>query len=171
MNAEEEKTVIEAALFMAPRSMELSFLKSFIPNAKETDIIYLLNLLKQEYDERKSAVEIFIDLENKTAGMRVRSTYLEKVKDLATEAEFHKGVQKTLALIAFKQPIKQSEIIRYRNNKAYDHIKVLEEQGFIRRVPSGRSFILTTTKKFAEYFNVNDFKQQNKETEETGNNQ
>lgn len=156
MEKNNEKALLEAALFMAPRSVEFSYLKSLIPNAKDTDIIYLLNDLKQDYDLRESALEIFLDLENKTASMRVRSIYTQKVKDFAAEADFHKGIQKTLALISFKQPVKQSEVIRYRNNKAYDHIKFLEEQGFIKRIPSGRSYILTTTKKFSDYFNVSE---------------
>lgn len=158
-----ERAIVEAALFMAPRAVEFSFLKTLIPNAKETDIIYLLNLLKQDYDERGSAIEISINVSDKTARMQVRSEFLQRVKNLATEVDFHKGVQKTLALIAFKQPIKQSEVIRYRNNKAYDHIKVLEEEGYIKKIPSGRSYILTTTKKFAEYFNIEDFKQKNQQ--------
>lgn len=151
-----EKALLEAALFMAPRSMEFSSLKRFIPNAKETDVIYLLNSLKQDYEERNSAVEIFINLQDRVAGMKIRSEYTQKVKDLAAEEEFHEGIKKTLALVSFKQPVKQSEVIRYRNNKAYEHIKVLEEEGFIKRIPSGRTYILTTTKKFAEYFNVSE---------------
>jgi len=59
---------------------------------------------------------------------------------------------KTLALIAYKQPIIQATVVKYRNNKAYDHLKLLLDEGFIKKEPRGRTFTLTTTTKFIEYF-------------------
>jgi chromosome segregation and condensation protein ScpB len=59
---------------------------------------------------------------------------------------------KTLALIAYKQPINQSLVVKYRNNKAYDHLKLLLDEAFIKKEPKGRTFVLTTTTKFIEYF-------------------
>ena len=59
---------------------------------------------------------------------------------------------KTLAFIAYKQPISQAVVVKYRNNKAYDHLKLLFDEGFIKKEPKGRSFVLTTTTKFIEYF-------------------
>jgi segregation and condensation protein B len=84
--------------------------------------------------------------------MRVKQEYEEKVQHYATDTMFNKGVMKTLALIAYKQPISQSAVIKYRNNKAYDHLKVLVDEGFVKKEPIGRTYSLTTTTKFIEYF-------------------
>ena len=59
---------------------------------------------------------------------------------------------KTLAFIAYKQPLMQSNLVKVRSNKAYDHLKILEEKGFVSKEPKGRSYMLRTTKKFVEYF-------------------
>src|SRR3989344_5452301 len=77
-------------------------------------------------------------------------------KELLTE--FNKSVQKTLALIAFKQPIKQSLVIKLRNNKGYDHVHLLLEKGLVSKSPFGRTFLLKTTKKFLEQFGKNALK-------------
>jgi len=84
--------------------------------------------------------------------MRVKEEYEDKVSHMATDSMFNRGVMKTLALIAYKQPIEQALVVKYRNNKAYDHLKVLFENGFIKKDPKGRTYILSTTTKFVEYF-------------------
>ena len=100
--------------------------------------------------ERDSAVEI-ID-EPKGIRMAVRNHLQNEVSSLAAVPEVHKGAMMTLAFIAYKQPVKQSDVIKYRNTKAYDHIALLEEKGFIRREKQKVSYILYTTKKFHDYF-------------------
>ena len=67
-----------------------------------------------------------------------------------------KPTQETLAVIAYKQPIMQCDVIKIRGNKAYDHVKTLVEQGFITNERSGRTRILKLTEKFYDYFDVVD---------------
>jgi segregation and condensation protein B len=75
---------------------------------------------------------------------------------LATgSAEFSKAEQETLAIIAFKHPIKQSVIIKIRGNKAYDHIKKFMELGLIKKKKMGHTYDLSLTESFYDYFNVN----------------
>ncbi len=152
----EEKKVIEAALFMSPKAIPLEELAKTINkgplSAKEK-----IDAFVQEFNARDSALEI-VALEN-NYHMRVKKEFEPSVKQFATEAEFNKSTQKTLALIAFKQPIKQSLVIKLRNVKGYDHIKTLVEKGLVTKLPSGRTFILKTTKKFLEQFGSNYFKQ------------
>jgi len=117
----------------------------------------LLNELIHEYAERDSALEISED--SNGFKMYVREEYEDHVTHLASSPEFHKGIMKTLAYIAFKQPIKQSDVVKYRNVKAYDHIKMLEDRGFISKEKKPPTFILRTTKKFYEYFGKDAVKQ------------
>ncbi len=61
---------------------------------------------------------------------------------------------RTLSAIALKQPVSQADVIKIRGAGAYDHIKELEIRDLIHRQEDGRSPILTTTKKFQEYFRL-----------------
>ena len=145
-----ENKLIEAALFMSPTALGVS------------DLVRVLNFgdygtakkaafdLMSEFNSRNSALEI-VESEGMFQ-MRVKPDFEHHVQDFASDSIFNKGTMKTLALVAFKQPILQSTVIKYRNNKAYDHLSRLLEQGFIAREPRGRSYVLRTTKKFVEYF-------------------
>ena len=44
--------------------------------------------------------------------------------------------------------------MKLRNASAYDHMKQLEERGFIAKERSGRTYKLKLTKKFFEYFDL-----------------
>jgi len=47
-----------------------------------------------------------------------------------------------------------SDLARIRGNRCYEHVRKLEEMGFIKAEKSGKTKILTTTRKFAEYFGI-----------------
>jgi len=150
-NWDEHKRVFESALFMAPGSLQLSDLMNLVELKDKRIALRMLGELAAEYSNREGGVEIGAGADG-VFQMRVKPHHLEKVKHLAMKSEMHKGLQRTLALIAVKQPIRQSLVIKYRNNKAYDHVKSLVEQGFVERTPSGRTYLLSTTKKFSEVF-------------------
>ena len=76
------------------------------------------------------------------------------VRKIVSETELTKSQLETLAVIAFKYPIKQSDLIRIRTNKAYDHLSELEKTGFITRQKYGRSKLIRLTDKFFEYFDL-----------------
>lgn len=150
MNRMEKEKVIEAALFMSPKPLTLEELNSIAEVNSRLETKAMLTELMSFYNSRKSALEI---AETQIGyQMRVKEEYEEKVQHFAQNTMFNRGVMKTLALIAYKQPINQSLVVQLRNNKAYDHLKLLLEQGFIKKEPKGRTFVLSTTTKFIEYF-------------------
>ena len=73
---------------------------------------------------------------------------------LLSDAELDKPTQETLAIIAYRQPSIQSDVIKYRGNKAYDHIKKLKEEGFLFSERFGRTKLLKLSQKFFDYFDV-----------------
>jgi len=146
----DQKKLIEAALFMSPKPLAVSQLMEITESQDYTQTKRLALEMLGEFNSRDSALEI-IQVEDKFQ-MMVRQGFNEKVSRLASEALFHKGMMKTLALIAFRQPITQAAVIKHRNTKAYDHIASLLEGGFISRDAKGRTFVLRTTKKFLEHF-------------------
>ena len=142
--------IIEAALFMSAKPLTIDELKQVSMTESRLETRALIKELMNFYNNRKSSLEIIILPMGYQ--MRVKLDYEDYVTHLATDAMFSKGVMKTLALIAYKQPIIQSNVVKYRNNKAYDHLKILFDNGFLKKEPKGRTYILTTTQKFIEYF-------------------
>ncbi len=145
-----EELAIEAILFSAdkPISIEEMGRISGIEKARVGEIV---KNLMNEYRARKTALEI-IQLGNGYV-MRVRPAFSKYIERLA-ERDLDRGTLRTLAVIAYHQPIKMSDLARKRGNKAYGHVKRLEELGLVDAEKSGRTRILRTTKTFCEYFGI-----------------
>ncbi len=142
--------IVEAILFTAPEPIAPAKIARVagIGVRRVKDAILLL---KQEYLDRETSIEI-IEVGGKYA-MRVKPeyhSYVEKFRELDME----RGVLRTLAVIALKQPIKLSDLAKIRGNRCYEHVKKLEELGFVNTRKAGKTRVLTTTKKFAEYFGL-----------------
>ena len=89
--------------------------------------------------------------------MDLKDKYHFLSNKLATgNQEFTKAEQETLAIIAYKQPVKQSIVIKIRGNKAYDHIKKFKDLGLLIIKPQGHTLILELSDDFYEYFNLHD---------------
>ena len=85
--------------------------------------------------------------------MQVRFGLAGRVLSFAPK-EIEAPLIRTLAIIAYKQPIKQSVLVEIRGNKSYDHVKELEERGLINSEKFSRTKLLTTTRGFADYFGI-----------------
>ena len=72
----------------------------------------------------------------------------------AGSSEFTKAEQETLALIAYKQPMKQSVVVKIRGNKAYEHVKKFVGIGLINKKRMGHTAELTLNENFFDYFNL-----------------
>jgi len=141
---------VEAALFVSGRFMSMQELVAL------TDVnpILLKKILEDLSDKYKySGIEL-INKDNLWK-MDVSSEYSYLVNKLATgSSEFSKAEQETLAIIAYKQPIKQSVIIKIRGNKAYDHVKKFNEMQLIVKKKTGHTYELSLSDSFHEYFHV-----------------
>ena len=145
-----QKKLVEAALFMSPNPLPISALMEATDSTDYTQTKNLVLDFLKDFNSRDSVLEI-VQVDDKFQ-MRVHPDYDRVASKFASQAIFHKGIMKTLALISFKQPITQSAVIKYRNNKAYDHIGKLMEEGMISKEAKGRTYVLRTTKKFLDYF-------------------
>ncbi|HIH21422.1 MAG: segregation and condensation protein B [archaeon GW2011_AR21] len=141
--------LIEAALFTSPKPLTLTDLYN-ITKKNVSELRIALNEVVDFYNNNDSALEIVETLQG--FQMKARKQWDEKVSHLTKAPELSKGVLKTLAFIAYKQPMKQSDLVKYRTTSAYDEVKVLEEKGYITREPKERTFIVRTTKKFLQEF-------------------
>lgn len=145
---QEQRRKLEAALFIAGRFMKLSELVAL------TDINpLLLRTLLEDLAEKYKDSGINIVQRDSLWKMDVSSDFQELVNRFATgNAEFTQAEQETLAIIAYKQPINQSVIVKIRGNKAYDHIKKFVEMGLISKKEIGHTAELKLTDQFHEYF-------------------
>lgn len=149
MDMDHEKKLTEAALFMAGNAMSVNDISKTI-NQPFAVAMKLLEDVMKEFNSKDSALEII-----KTGNMyqmKVKPEYAEQVSHLAADKEFSKAVLRCLGLISVKQPVKQSLIVQIIGNKAYDYVKELTEKGFLKAARQGTTKLLTTTKKFEEYF-------------------
>jgi chromosome segregation and condensation protein ScpB len=85
--------------------------------------------------------------------MQIRSEFADRARAFAPP-EIDRDILKTVALIAYHQPLLQSDLFDMIGSKVYEHTKALEGLGLISRKPSGRSLALTTTRYFAEFFGL-----------------
>jgi segregation and condensation protein B len=143
---------LEAILFASGKAMTTEALMDVIEETNKKEVKQALKKLKESYDKRGSAVML---LEQEDAWkLTVREKYLPLVRKIVADTELPKTVLETLAVIAWKSPILQSNVIKVRTNKAYEHIDLLERLGFITRKKEGRSFRISLAEKFFEYFDV-----------------
>lgn len=150
MNDIDSKGLIEAALFAAGKALSSKDL-SRLSGLSEEGVRAQAEELIGEYVRRKSGMEIrcFED----SYVMQVRASLARDVISVAPK-EIDAPLIRTLAIIAYKQPLKQSALAEIRGNKSYSHVKELEQMGLINAKKKGRTKILTTTKGFAEYFGL-----------------
>lgn len=144
------KAVIEAALFASGRTLAPRELAD-LSGLSEERALSLAEDLAAQYAARDSGLEI------KSIGegysMQVRFGLAGRVLSFAPK-EIEAPLIRTLAIIAYKQPIKQSVLVEIRGNKSYDHVKELEERGLIKAEKFSRTKLLTTTSGFADYFGI-----------------
>ena len=109
--------------------------------------------LKAGYAQRDTALEI--NEINNFYSLELRQGLGELVQSLLP-ADLSIATLRTLATIALKKKILQSQLVDLRGSGAYDHIKELIDKNFVerRRQKDGRSFWLTLSEKFHQTFTV-----------------
>lgn len=149
---EEVRLHVEALLFSSGRAMHVDALSSIL----DTDPKHIKKSLKdlaQDYEERNTALKLYED--NGKWKMLVKDPFVSVVRRVVADTELTKPTLETLAVIAYHYPkILQSDVVHTRGSGAYEHIKELEDAGFIARSPEGRSYSIKLTEKFFEYFDV-----------------
>jgi segregation and condensation protein B len=150
----EDLKKLEAIFFVSGRFLSMQDLIS-LSDLNPIIINDLVEKLKDKYEKNDSAIQII-----EKSGMwkmDVKSEHSDIINRLATgSAEFSRAEQETLAIIAYKQPIKQSVIIKIRGNKAYDHIKKFTDLDLIKKKKMGHTNELTLSDDFYDYFNVSE---------------
>ncbi len=144
------KHVVEAALFSAGKPISVEEIAQETKLSPET-IKKAIKELAAEYDARDTVLEV--GKAGTKWAMQVRSRAAEPAARFAP-MEIAPKLLKTLALIAYHQPMKQSELVNMIGSKVYEHIPELIERGLVRAREEGATKILATTPAFPEYFGL-----------------
>ncbi len=145
-------TKIEAILYLKGQPLSLAELAEST-KCDRIEVEEALIELMDDYAHRDSALEI---AENPTGySLQLRATFQELIQDFIP-AELGTGSLRTLAAIALKSPILQTDLINLRGSSAYQQVQELVELGFVRkrRQTDGRSSWLEITDKFHQYFEI-----------------
>lgn len=148
---DEQSRKVEAILFTVGKEITPERI-AHLCHLEKAEVESLLEQLQQEYAQRDHSLQLM----RKDNGWKltVRDAYIPLVSSVAEGTELDRPLTETLAVIAWKYPLLQSEVIKLRGSSAYEHMKLLEEQGFIAKEKQGRSFNVKLTGKFFEYFDL-----------------
>ena len=146
-----QKNLIEGALYAAGRPLDVEELATKLETPKKLTEV-LVNELAMEYLERTTA--LIIAQVGERYQMQLRPEYTESIAKFVKGGAIAERYLRTLTVIALKQPILKSIIIKIRGSGAYEHIKYLMDNDLINAVKKGRSFELTTTDKYSEMFGL-----------------
>ena len=107
---EDIKNKIETVLFTVGRFVTIEELSRMSGVGSSGYVQEVLQNLKEEYEKRNGA--LFISQEGNKWKLAVKKEYLYLTESLLTDSELDKPTQETLAVIAYKNPAMQSEIIK-----------------------------------------------------------
>jgi len=147
-----EKNKIEAIFFTTGRFMSLQEIADFCEISSPGKVKELVEKLKKDYEGKENSLTIFE--ENGKYKLSIKKQYNYLTTKLLDVTEMDKPTQETLAVIAYKQPAIQADVVKIRGNKSYDHIAVLKELNFVTSEKYGRTRLLKLTQKFFDYFDL-----------------
>jgi segregation and condensation protein B len=148
-----EKRLVESVLFSASNPVSINEIKQATTLSKKTVENMLAELIKDYNEERKNQTSMEIVKAGEKYTMQVKKQYADK-SIMFTKPEIDDNLLKTLTLIAFHQPLKQSNLCRMIGAKAYDHVDDLTGLKLINTKKHGTTEMLTTSKLFPEYFGI-----------------
>ena len=149
----DELAVIEAALYVAGRPLDLQALCSVSGIGSRRRVYELARKLAGEYRSRGGALEL-LELPERRFVLQLKAQYVPYVRKLSIKPLLSQGPLKTLSFIALNQPVPQVQAAIVRGGQVYEHIRLLERMRLVASKPSGRTKLLTTTEAFADYFRL-----------------
>ncbi|MBI4174380.1 MAG: SMC-Scp complex subunit ScpB [Candidatus Aenigmarchaeota archaeon] len=140
--------LLEAILFTTTEPLTFEELQKLTKSRKD-EMDRLLVELNQRCADEARGVKI-----SDIGGYKlvVKSEFMANVTNLTPHADMSRGLLRVLSIIAFHEPIKQSDIVKVIGNRTYDYVHELEERGLIKVEKKSRTRLLSTTPRFEEYF-------------------
>lgn len=147
-----KQQTIEAALYLAGRPVQLLEL-SQVTEIDTSEIGTLIKELQNKYRQFFSCFEI-VELPGKKFVFQVKADIGESVKEITLQPILTIAELRTLAMVAYQQPVMQSTVVKVRGQQSYNHIKSLIRNGFVKSVRVKQTLELRTTPMFSDYFGL-----------------
>ena len=140
--------IVEAVLFSTPKPLSVAEIAK-ISRINPDHIPHALELIEIRYQD--AAHGIVLSRLGGNYKLSVKHDLARRVAGL-TKSELSRGLLRVLSLIAYNQPVSQSDIVKIIGNRTYEYVKELEKLGFVTSERKGKTKALSTTKAFAVYF-------------------
>ncbi|MDX1919461.1 MAG: SMC-Scp complex subunit ScpB [Candidatus Caenarcaniphilales bacterium] len=146
------KQEVEVILFWNNKPLSLSAIADKLLS-NPAEVKKALMDLVREYELREGGLQI--NFRNNGYVMEPKEEYLALAQKVVP-IDLKIGELRTLATIALKEPVKQTDIIDIRGSGAYDHIRELSEANWITKEQSGQTYLLRTTPEFKKHFRLSE---------------
>ncbi|MDE1857944.1 MAG: SMC-Scp complex subunit ScpB [Thaumarchaeota archaeon] len=144
---------VEAALYAAGRPLTVEEIAKAAGTASDRKAVAMAREVAKAINGNMLAVEV-VEYAGPRFAMQLKAKYTQTARKFATRPLLSRAALRTLSFIAFFQPITSSELVVRRGSTVYQHLKDLEEVGFIAGERQGRARAYRTTSRFAEYFGL-----------------
>ncbi len=150
---------VEAVLFAASQPLRAADIADMCGVSPDT-VRKEIRRLEQEYQERGTAFEVAKI--GQRYSLQLRPEYNHYAMPFA-EMEMSPDVLKTASIIAYNQPILQSDLAKMLGSGVYEKVKALRRMGLVTGKRAGQSLLLSTTREFSEKFGLGTKKEDIKE--------
>jgi len=152
-----EDRLVESLLFSAGKPLSIEEIQE-TTSLSPKHVSEAIEHLMQSYNtDRKNETSLEIVKAGNKFIMQVKKTFTDQSMMVA-KPEIKTDLLKTLALIAFHQPVKQSNLRHMIGERIYADVDQLMSMHLIHSVPHGATETLTTTRLFPEYFGIDSTK-------------
>jgi segregation and condensation protein B len=151
--AKEVPARVEAALYAAGRPLDASEIARVAGTTSERKAVAVAREIARAVNSTMQAVEV-VEYPGPRFAMQLRAQYTQVARRFATRPLLSRAALRTLSFIAYFQPLSAGELVLRRSSAAYQHLKELEEVGFVVSERQGRSRVYRTTGRFSEYFGL-----------------
>ncbi len=152
-----EDRLVESVLFSASNPVSVSEIIDATGLSRQKVKTAINSLIHSYNEDRKKETSLEVIKAGNKYIMQVKKRYTDQSLKIA-QPEIDDNLLKTLTLIAFHQPLKQSNLRRMLGEKIYDHVDELVSMKLVYSKPHGSTEMLTTTKRFPEYFGIDSTK-------------
>ena len=144
---------VEAALYASGRPLDAEEIAKVAGTSSQRKALAIAREIAKAVGSSLNAVEV-VEYPGPRFAMQLRGQYTQVARRFATKPLLSRATLKTLSFIAFFQPIPSSELVLRRSSAVYQHLRDLEEVGFVVSERQGRTRAYRTTGRFAEYFGL-----------------
>jgi len=154
------KQIVESLIFASDEPVSAEQLKKYIEDTTVREIKKAVEQLNLEYSQQNRAFQIttfaggFQMVTREAFAQWVKKLFFKRIKQRLSQAALE-----TLAVVAFKQPVSNSEISSIRGVNCDGVLRTLLERKLItisgRSDGPGRPLLYKTTKEFLVYFGIN----------------